>query len=148
MSLRVAVRDRLFASDAFRGALPGGIYPLSDDDPSWMGPQSYPAAFDEFGDIKACCLVRDDGSFAFGPRGARAQQSVVTLLFWQQRGRRDIEAAMRIARVWLDGARPTVGGLYVYELIHAGDGTPTTDPALAEAEHGWSRWQGATVTKG
>lgn len=148
MSLRIAVRDRLNASDAFRGALPGGLYPLSDDDPSWMGPQSFPAAFDAHGDILPCCLVRDDGTFAFGPQGARAQQAVITLLFWQQRGRRDIEAAMRIARVWLDGARLTTDGLYVYRLTHAGDGAPTTDPALGEAEHGWSRWQSATVTKG
>lgn len=146
--LRVEVRNFLYADDTLRGVLAGGIYPLADSDPDYMGEKAYPAAFNEHGEILPVALVRDGGSFPHGPSGARGAMAIVDILLWQQAGRDAIDAALKQMRVLLDNARVSTQGLWVYRIAYAGDGPSVQDPAIADAEHGWQRWQVAVATKG
>jgi hypothetical protein len=147
--LRVALRSRLASSSALAGILTGGIYPVTDADPNYLSRDTYPAAFDAWGDLLPVALVRDSGSFNIGPYGARGASQVVDILLWQQRGRDSIDAALRDIRRTLEpAAQVTTANLWVYQLRFAGDGPSVRDMGLNDAEHGWQRWQAATVVKG
>lgn len=147
--LRVALRSRLAASSALAGILAGGIYPLAESDPDYLARETYPAAFDAWGDLLPTALVRDGGAFGIGPHGARGASQVVDILLWQQRGRDSIDAALiEIRRLLEPAALVTTANLWVYQLRYAGDGPSVRDQGLNDAEHGWQRWQAAIAVKG
>lgn len=146
--LRKEIAALLRSNAALVGALPGGIYPLADTDADYLSRDTYPAAFDDFGEVLPTALVRDSGGFPQGPAPARGSSQVVDILLWQQRGRDAIDAASRVLRVLVTGGMVAPSGLYVYQLRYAGDGPSVRDPGLDDAEHGWQRWQAVVVTKG
>lgn len=145
--LRARVAALLRADGAIVGALPGGIYPLADGDPSVLAPALYPAAFDAFGDVLPCALVRDGGTFGAGPRGALGGQAIVDVLLWEPRGRATIAAVLPLIRRALDGVRADTSAHHAYRLTYAGESPALRDQALRDAEHAWSRWQTAYTIK-
>lgn len=138
--LRAAVAALLRGDGVMRATLPGGIWPEDGDDPSALSAKHYPAAFDAIGNVLPTALVRDDGAFPFGG-GDRTASVVFRLLVWQQTGRAAIDAALARADFLLTGATVNVGAPTVYRIEYAGAGPDGRDPALADAEIGWSRWQ-------
>lgn len=136
--LRTAIAQLLAADATLAALLSGGVYPLSNDQPSSLSRQYYPAAFDEFGGVLPCALVQDDGATPGGST-SKTGQMFARVVFWQARGRDVIDAAAQRVYTLLDGAQPTVSGVYVYRLSFAGEGG-AQDQALS-AEQLWSRWQ-------
>lgn len=146
--LRKEVAAALRANSAIVGALPGGIYPLVDNDPVEMSKQHYPAAFDTFGSILATCLVRDNGDTIAGPRQAHGSSIFFDLLFWEQDTQAGIEEAQRRSRILLDSGIIAPAGLYIYEIKYAGSTTGVRDPGIDDARHAIQRWQATAVVKG
>jgi hypothetical protein len=142
--LRAQVAALLKADGVMLAALPGGIFPTDDTQPSYMAREAYPAAFDTNKQIRPCLLVQDEGTFPFGG-GETTVSATFRLLVWQQSGRDAIEGALRRAYGLLNGARVNAGADWVYRFEFAGDGPNVRDQGLRDAEHGWSRWQAIMV---
>lgn len=138
--LRTAVRDLLNDDGTLTALLTGGIYPTADSQASILTKQDHPAAFDSYGKVLPTALVQDDGVFPF-PGTDRTVSALVRVLFWQQDGRDSLEAALRRTFDLLNGARVALSAGWVYQFAFAGESPTLRDPALGEAEHGWSRWQ-------
>lgn len=146
--LRKEIAGALRANSALVGALPGGIYPYADNDPTEMSSTHYPNAFDAFKSILATCLVRDNGDLIAGPRQAHGSAIFFDLLFWEQDTQAGIEAAMKRSRLLLDSGIVSPAGLWIYEIRYAGSTTGIRDPGLDDARHAIQRWQATAVVKG
>lgn len=147
MSARAAVRAYLAADTALMALLPGGLYPdpgLAPGDQTELTRLGTPAAFDDFGALKVTALVVEDATGARGdhPDGA---DTYLRVFIWQDGGRDRIEAVQARLYALLRGAHILADGRYL-NLRFAGHSPSTLrDPALGEAQLGWSRWQAARV---
>ena len=142
--LRLEVASLLGADGVLAAILPGGVWPTDDARASAMAAKTYPAAFDAKGEILPTALVQEDGAFPFAGTPATVGDTF-RVLVWEQRGRAHIDGALARIFVLLNGAQVGATGLWVYELQFAGEGPSVRDQALADAEHGWSRWQAVVL---
>lgn len=124
--------------------LPGGVWPDGDNDASRLSKATYPAAFNAIGEVLPVALVLDDGMFPL-PATDRTVSEIIRVMFWQQRGRESIDAALGRVFTLLQGATLSAGSSWVYQIQFAGEGPNVRDRALADAEHGWSRWQAVVL---
>lgn len=143
MSVRAGIRAVLAADTAYMALLTGGLYPnpaLTPPDQTRITRESTEAAFDDFGDIKPCGMVVDDGTAAFGPLRDGAQ-TFVRVLHWQQFGRDVVEAADQRAYTLLQSKRFLIDGHYCTFRWAGFAQSNLTDPSLRDAALSWSRWQ-------
>ncbi len=123
--------------------LPGGLYPdptLTLPDQTVITRDGTPQAFDDFGDLRPCGAIVDDGTTQFGPL-RDAGQTFVRVLHWQQVGRDAVEAADKRAYTLLQGRRLLIDGRYCTFRWAGFAQSNLTDPSLRDAALSWSRWQ-------
>ena len=142
--LRLEVAGLLRGDGVMLAALPGGIYPETDQQASVLSQQAYPEAFNAIDEVLPTLLVQDDGMFPL-PITRGTVSDTFRLLVWQQRGRDAIDGALARAFALLNGARVNAGAAWVYEIQFAGEGPNIRDQALGDAELGWSRWQAVVL---
>lgn len=117
----------LVADDEFRGLMEGGIYTdeelgvegfrRGETDPSDRNYSVTAAAFDENGNIRVCCLIREGGVMPYGPtqnptKKISGTSQRVEILFYQHRNYNIINAARARSFLVLSGERLEDPGSY------------------------------------